>query len=226
MRDLTKTDSAEKQPALERPALTDSCREVSTLDLKAFASAVDAVEKDLRALINGEIGAQRRRGSPTGKPERSGQSEHTPKDDEDRESLVQRLLLYRYKRRISDPPQPLEPLATTAPVREVSGTDKIERNMRKSRLSWFQNRPEKVKKANEEQEQRLQIARQRREEAQRSFDRQMAAKDASSRTPSPPSGGWGPSGGSWGPKDFARRRSADANAGSGSRANTVVNKSR
>ena len=48
---------------------------------KAFASAVDAMEKDLRALINGETGTHSRRATTlasAGKPLRSGQSEHMP----------------------------------------------------------------------------------------------------------------------------------------------------
>lgn len=145
------------------------------VELKAFASAIDAAEKDIRILMSG-VNMQER-AADAGLSEEQTAAKDVPglstsasctfhRDEEQQERherLLQRILQYRFKRKISDPPAPLEPL-TECMEKIVCASDKIDRNMRTSKLTWLVNRPSRVKRANKDQELRVQKAKQRREQ--------------------------------------------------------------
>lgn len=149
----------------------DDCKD----SLKLLATALEAAERDLRCCWNG-VSLNEDFSGQDAAAASAKKNMHIDEDDREleRERLLQKLLVYRFKRKISDPPPPLEPLSEDEFERLPVGTDKIERNRRKSRLGWLLTTSSRAKKANREKERRFQESRLRSERSQQCSTRMQA----------------------------------------------------
>lgn len=132
------------------------------MDLK---STIDIVEKELKFLLSGHHHKEHAVEAA------SGQQGDTLDDDEEdgRAQLLQRLQIYRYKRRISPPALPLLPLSSMEdfelPEVAERPNDKIERNLRSSRLGFYRTRHSRAKLFNQRTSSRSKLAQQHRAKA-------------------------------------------------------------
>lgn len=111
-------------------------------ELKAFQGAIDSVEKDLRRMILGQDNVF------TEEEKRLSPVQDDDGEDLRRERQQQKFLIYRFKRRISDPPPPLEAFQSQLEPLPKPGTHKMEENMRSSRFKWIKRRRERAKETN------------------------------------------------------------------------------
>jgi len=125
------------------------------MDAQTFKETIDNLEKDLRNMLSD---------NPTYQPKKQQTNEKEEAEDED-ELRKERIMQYRYVRKIASPVPKLEDYVSDAPPAVKKPCDKIERNMHASATAWLRKKPERVEKFNQQKAQRSMDAQQRRQEA-------------------------------------------------------------
>lgn len=144
----------------------------TTAAMTDLKSTIDIVEKELKSLLSGNKESAIE--STTGQ-----QRDNLDDDDAEngRAQLLRRLQIYRYKRRISPPTLPLLPLdqifdEIEVPAAAERQNDKIERNLRTSRLGFHRTRHSRAKLFNQRNTSRSKLA----EEHRRKTSKMMQEK--------------------------------------------------
>lgn len=153
------TPAANREQYGGSPCKVDHTRQDNFVDSAAVAAEIDQVMNSLRILLSDSGGGLDSVGAA-----RANQDLEADDEDDKTNGLQERLLQYRYVRRIEDPPPPLPDMEDIAPAK-VRRADKIEANLRPSNVAWMLCAQERLQKRKNEAAERAAMARERREDA-------------------------------------------------------------
>lgn len=149
---------------------TDKRSAEACVDSTAIAAEIEQVMSSLKVLFNDVAGGLDHMGAA-----HASTSEGIEVDDDEKvNSLQEKLLQYRYVRRIEEPPPPLQELEDL-PALAPRPCDKIDANRRPSKLAWYRSAA-RMQERKAEAAQKAAQALQKRQDALASIDEQGRAK--------------------------------------------------